>query len=479
MPSCHAAGDDRSRWSSSSVVRRWLPACLAMLLPAACAIAAPAGDRIDAHNAFTSAQRIEADVRVLADDRMAGRAIGSEGLDRALRMTAERFAEIGLLPAFPERASGEDRLAGYFQPFVAEGRPASANVAGILRRTGGQAVGVAPRDADASVVVIGAHADHLGVDPNSNAEDRIFNGADDNASGVAALLEIARTLSATVGRPGDRDIVFVVFSGEESGLLGSRYFVEHRPAAARHPMVMLNLDSVGKLRDRQMIVFGAATAQEFDRALRGVNQRFGFDLVLRRADSGASDQTSFVTAGVPGLHFFTGAHADYSKVSDEADGVNFAGVAEVADFVSELARYLSYRQRPLTFVAPKRETGVSAAGAADPLAAAAGPPPGAVGSPPAGQSQGPQARRVSLGFMPDFATEGEGVKVGPVSPGGAAEAAGIQAGDTIVALDGEPVASLAEYAAMLRQYGPGDQVIVSVLRGGSKIDLPAIVQERK
>lgn len=472
MPSRLAAGDGRSRSSRSSRVMRRLRACLAIVLPAACAIAAHAGDRVDAHDASASAQRIEADVRILADDRMAGRAIGSEGLDRALRMTAERFAEIGLLPAFPERASGKDRLAGYFQPFVAEGKPASANVVGILRRTGGQAGGEASRDLDASVVVIGAHADHLGVDPNSSAQDRIFNGADDNASGVAALLEIARALSGTVGQPGDRGIVFVVFSGEESGLLGSRYFVEHRPAAARHPMVMLNLDSVGRLRDRQLIVFGAATAQEFDRALRGVNQRFGFDLVLRRADSGASDQTSFVTAGVPGLHFFTGAHADYSKVSDEADGVNFAGVAQVADFVSELARYLSYRQRPLTFVAPKRETGASAA-------AAAGPPPGAVGSPPAGQSQGPQARRGSLGFMPDFATEGEGVKVGPVSPGGAAEAAGIQAGDTIVALDGEPVASLAEYAAMLRQYGPGDQVIVSVLRGGSKIDLPAIVQERK
>ena len=442
------------------------------------AYASPAGN--DA--AAASAARIEEDVRFLASDELEGRGLGSQGLEQALRMVAARFAELGLAPAYPEKAAADDPLAGYFQPFTPEKQPASANVIGILRGGADPLSGSShgsSADAPAtsatpspSALVIGAHIDHLGLraapegEQTDDAkgsrghddakEDRIFNGADDNASGVAALLEIARMLTATPVREDDRTVVFAVFSGEESGLLGSRHFVE-QPAVPMHELIaMINLDSVGHLRNRQVIVFGTATAREFPDALKGLNHRFGFDLVLRQADSGASDQTAFVDSGVSGLHFFTGPHEDYSRVSDTADKINYAGLAEVTDFVAELARYLRYRPQPLTFVAPKASK-----------AAPAGPP--------AAQGE----RRVSLGFMPDFTQESGGVKVGPVTPGGAAEAAGLKPGDVILALDDEPVENLAEYAGVLRGLRPGDRVRLTVKRGGEQLHLNAEVRERQ
>jgi aminopeptidase N len=455
-------------------------AALVLAASPAGAATPPAGNDATA----ASVARIEEDVRFLASDELEGRGLGSPGLEQALRMVAARFAALGLAPAYPEKATVDDPLAGYFEPFTPGNQPASANVIGILHGGGnrqpgsrvdsqppaamhpGETVDARPISAASSphALVIGAHVDHLGIEAAGTGDqihdganvDRIFNGADDNASGVAALLEIARILSATPAREDDRTVVFAVFSGEEAGLLGSRHFIAQPVVSMDELMVMINLDSVGHMRDRQVIVFGTATAREFPDALTGLNHRFGFDLVLRQADSGASDQTSFVAAGVPGLHFFTGPHEDYSRVSDTADKIDYAGLAELTDFVAELARYLRYRPQPLTFVAPK----ASKAAPASPLAA-----------------QG--ERRVSLGFMPDFTQESGGVKVGSVTPGGAAEAAGLKPGDVIVALDDEPVESLAEYAGVLRTHQPGEQISLTVRRDGQVLALHAVLQARQ
>lgn len=438
------------------------------------------------------AASLERDLRFLASDELEGRGLGSEGLQQALRAAARRFSDLGLQPAFPEKASPDDPLAGYFQEFEAAGHPRSANVIGIL--PGSPAL--SPR-----AVILGAHADHLGRDPHLKG-DQIYNGADDNASGVASLLSIARMLAeqdrAVGGRRGgeyanppgetveqqdspadsgdrtadlrdrtadsrdrtadplDRTVVFIVFSGEESGLLGSRHYVEHPIVPNEEVIAMINLDCIGRMKDDQVIVFGTGTAREFPSILSGLNSAFDLDLIQRSEGAGAADHASFFAKQIPVLHFFTGPHEDYSKVSDEAQKINYPGLETLTNFVGELIRYIRYRGRPLTFV-------------------------------PAGAEQMAQMekmsrqgeRKVSLGFMPDFSMESGGMKVGKVSPGGSAARAGIEQGDVIVAIDGEPVDSMFDYASILRGHSPGDRITLTVLRGRKTIQLQAAVQERK
>jgi aminopeptidase N len=409
---------------------------------------------------------LEADVRYFASDELAGRGLGSPGLDQALRAVAQRFADLGLVPAYPERVTAADPLAGYLQPFTSAGQPASANVIGVL--PGADAAGAAAPGAGASAstafasappaprtVVIGAHVDHLGRD-NTLTGDQIYNGADDNASGVAALLAIAQTLTALPPGGRDRSVLFIAFSGEEPGLLGSKYYIEHPVVPASDVLAMINLDTIGRLRSNQLFVFGSGTAGEFPALLEGLNQAFGFDLVLQSSGAGASDQTSFFAQSVPVLHFFTGPHEDYHRVTDTADKLDYAGLAAVTDYVTELMRYLRYRDRPLTFVA----AGAKQVEQMKTLAASG-------------------ERRVSLGFIPDFTQERGGVKVGPVTPGGAAARAGLVPGDVIVAINDEATDTLVDYTGVLRQHAPGERVRLSVRRGGATLTIEAELQERK
>ncbi len=387
---------------------------------------------------------VEETVRLLASDRMEGRGPGSDGLHLSLRTVAGQFHELGLEPAHPEQSTPDDPLAGYLQPFETSTFPATANVIGIQRGR-----------SDSSArpfVILGAHADHLGRDPELTG-DQIYNGADDNASGVAALLGIARALA---GHPADRSILFIVFSGEEAGLLGSKHYTDHPVVPHDQVLAMINLDSIGRLRNDQVIVFGTKTAREFPAILDGLNSAFGFDLALRGEGAGASDHASFFARNIPVLHFFTGPHEDYSQVSDEAEKINYAGLQRVSNYVSELVRYLSYRVRPLTFVSTGAEQAEKMAKMAE------GPP-----------------RRVSLGFMPDFTADSGGVKVGPVSAGGAAANAGIQTGDVIIAVDEDAVDTLVDYTAVLRQHVPGDAITVTLRRGDQTLTLSATLQERR
>ncbi|MCK4412970.1 MAG: M28 family peptidase [Candidatus Eisenbacteria sp.] len=407
-------------------------------------------------NASCDPAALERDVRYLASDELEGRGLGSVGLEDAIEMVAQRFRELGLEPAFPDRATAAAPLAGYLQPFRSPDHPVSANVIGIL-----------PGSAERSprALVLGAHVDHLGRDPGLEG-DQIYNGADDNASGVAALLEVARMLTAEVaGEPSDdgvhaagpkRTVVFAVFSAEESGLLGSKHYVEHPAVPLDEVIAMINLDSIGRMRDHQVIAFGAGTAREFPATLAGLNYAFGFDLVARSEGAGASDQASFFAKQIPVLHFFTGPHHDYSRVTDEAAKINFSGLAEVTDYVAELIRYLRYRPRPLTFV----DAGGKQLAQMEAMA-----------------QQG--QRKVSLGFMPDFSHEKGGVKVGPVSPEGAADAAGLQQGDTIIAIDGDVIDTLVDYTAILRSHAPGEHIRLVVHRGSETLELDAVLQERR
>ncbi|HXV75241.1 MAG TPA: M20/M25/M40 family metallo-hydrolase, partial [Candidatus Polarisedimenticolaceae bacterium] len=339
---------------------------------------------------------------------------------------------------------------GYFQRFRLDdgpdGRPVElTNVVGYLPGR------LAERDGQA--VVVGAHYDHLGFgwpDAHRQFEGQLHPGADDNASGVAVLLELARVFAA--GEAPDRALVFVAFTAEESGRLGSRHFVEHSgrlPAEAVRAMV--NLDTVGRLGDGPVTVMSTGTAEEWPHIVRGVGFVTGIAGRSVEDSLSASDEASFIEHGVPAIQLFTAAHADYHRPSDTADKVDRTGLVKVATFAREIVSYLVGREEPLT---------VTIDGHVAPA-----------GQPSAG-------RRVSFGIVPDFGFAGPGVRADSVVPDSPADRAGIRGGDVLTEVDGRPVADLRELAAILAGLAPGRSVGAVVERDGTRLELSVTLVAR-
>jgi hypothetical protein len=297
-------------------------------------------------------------------------------------------------------------------------------------------------------VLVGAHYDHLGLGgagsltPDVHA---IHHGADDNASGTAAVLEIARTLAAERGKL-RRDVYFVAFSGEESGVLGSTAFTRKPPAGLKIAdlVAMLNLDMVGRLRGNQLTVLGAATAEEWKELVPPACERERLGCALSGDGYGPSDHSPFYAAGVPVLHFFTGAHEDYHKPADTADKINAIGGERVALLVADLAREVAGR--------PVR------------LAYKSAPAPAPQGD---ARSYG-----ASLGTIPDYAGDGRpGVLIGGVRPESAAAKAGLARGDLLVELAGTPIRDIYDFMFILRKSKPGETTKAVVDRGGKRIEV--------
>jgi aminopeptidase N len=406
-----------------------------------------AGFTIGLVYAAPSADQLQTVVEELAHPALGGRVVGSEGIDRAAEAIVARFKQAGLKPA------GEED--GWFQAFTpaepemtdaallpegaAWGEMELRNIAGILPGTG------------EGCVIVGAHYDHLG----RNAEGAHFPGADDNASGIAALWAVASELVGEGPRP--RDILFIAFSGEEEGLLGSRWYVEHPLCSLEATVAMINLDTIGRIVDRKLFALSTRSAAEFPRALEGVNLGFDFDLVIPEKGPLAGDQVSFIEKGVPALHLFTGPNEDYHRTSDLPEKLDYAGLSEIAAFTAELVRFLADREQPLTFVSKDVEKE----------------------KPPA-SPHGGSARRVSLGTIPDFSDDqGGGVLVSGVLPDSPAEKAGILKGDRVIAVDDEKIATLEDYSIVLKSRKPGDKVRVTLLRDSEEKSVEAVLVERK
>jgi Zn-dependent M28 family amino/carboxypeptidase len=304
-------------------------------------------------------------------------------------------------------------------------------------------------------VVLGAHYDHLGrgwPDAREGAVGQLHPGADDNASGVAVLLELARVLGRS-WKP-DRSVVFAAFSGEEAGRLGSRrYVLNGRPYPAGHAIGMVNLDTVGRLGKGKLLVLGTGTAREWVHIFRGAGFVTGVPLEPVAKDVGGSDQVSFIEAGVPAVQLFTGPHLDYHRPSDTSDKVDREGLVKVASVVKEVVEYLAGREEPLTSVlGPGGQAAVATSGS------------------------GP--RKVSLGTVPDFSYSGEGVLLEGVLAGSPAERAGLAAGDRIVRLGDEDVGSLADLARVLKSLTPGQAVKVVSFRGEEERTAEAVPEVR-
>ncbi len=368
---------------------------------------------------------------VLAGDEMRGRGAGTKQLDRARDVVRDELESAGLEPGDHGR---------WLMEFEAPGGARLANVVGRIEGKGPE------------WIAVGAHYDGLGIAPPGDPSAGLARpGADDNASGVAALVRIARTIAEDSDFT--RHVFVVAFSGEEIGLLGSRWFVEHPPAPLERAVAMINLDTVGRIENERVIVFGTGTAEELPAILRGVNHAFGFDLAWNAEGAGASDHTPFFEKGIPVLHFFSGAKPEYHRPGDRLELLNFEALAKLSDFVTEVTTFLAASEEPLTF----RPAGIGR------LAA-----PGAA-----------KPRRVSFGSIPDFSRESGGVLLSGVMPGSPAEGAGLRAGDVLVELDGRAIDSIHDFQAALADRSPGDRVRVKYVRAGETLTVEATLVERR
>lgn len=400
-------------------------------------IAVPAAPLVAQQTA--EARELLNDVKFLASDALQGRKIGTPGADTAAAYLARRFAEAGLQPG----------NGGWFQRFTVDPTAPAAAHSGIGGAHGENVIGILPgRDTALrdQVVIIGAHYDHLGLGGfGSMAPDstgKVHNGADDNASGSAALIAIARRLAAH--RPA-RTIVFIAFSGEEEGLLGSEWYVKHPLYPLATTEAMLNLDMVGRLRNSKLIIYGTATARQWQPILDSLNATAHFDLHAQGDGYGPSDQSSFYAAGLPVLHFFTDLHADYHRPTDDWQKINADGAVRVADLVADVARAIADRPAGLTFVNL--------------------PPPAPAGDQPAVTS----GYGAYLGTIPDMSENPGGVGITGVRSGSPAEKAGLKAGDVIVRMGGTEVKDLMAMTEVLRAHKAGDTIEIVVRRDGAEV----------
>jgi Zn-dependent M28 family amino/carboxypeptidase len=306
------------------------------------------------------------------------------------------------------------------------------------------------------VIVIGAHYDHLGRGgESSRAPDsrEVHHGADDNASGVAGLLELAR-LFAAERKQLRRTLVFIAFSGEESGLIGSHDYVNHPALPLADTVAMLNLDMVGRLKDNKLTIGGVGAAAEFRQLVEAVNASGHsspprFALQLNEDGFGPSDHSSFYAKQVPVLFFFTGTHEDYHKPSDTAEKINYEGEARVVAFVADIVRALDRRDQRPSYTLARSAPQMRATGF-----------------------------RIYLGTVPSYAESNDGMVLDGVRDGSPAAKAGLKAGDRIVKLAGREIRNVYDYTYALGEMKAAEGYEVEVVRGGERLKMKIVPQAR-
>jgi len=375
-------------------------------------------------------QNVRVDVIYLASDYLEGREAGKRGEDLAADYVTTRFAEIGLLP------KGTD--GKYAQPFDFN-YTANPHSSTGEARTGQNIVGYLDNGA-ATTVVIGAHYDHIGRGAfGSRFLDGpiIHNGADDNASGVGALLYLAERLKKSEMK--GHNYLFIAFSGEEMGLYGSKYFVKNPTIDLSQVSFMLNMDMVGRLdEEKSLLLGGAGTSPAWKGAFEKVTDP-KMKIATTDGGIGPSDHTSFYLADIPAIHFFTGNHQDYHKPSDDSEKVNFEGIREVAEWMYTLLEDLNGAGK-LAFT----KTNDS------------------------GQRQA-SSFKVTLGVMPDYAYSGEGMRLDAALDDRPGQKAGLKDGDIIIKIGDLVVKDIYDYMEGLGKHKKGDTTTVVVKRGAEEL----------
>jgi aminopeptidase YwaD len=314
------------------------------------------------------------------------------------------------------------------------------------KRMGRNIVGMINNNSEINIVV-GAHYDHLGYGEDNNSlyagsNKLIHNGADDNASGVAAMLEIARMLKKEKAKK--YNYLFVAFSGEELGLFGSKYFTAHCPVSLASINYMLNLDMVGRLNDssKTLTIGGFGTSPQWAELLKSSKQTFVFK--YDSSGSGPSDHTSFYKKDIPVLFFFTGLHHDYHKPSDDAEHINFKGQMELTKMIFQLVKNSEKTER-LAFT-KTRDRDMTAK----------------------------SSFKVTLGIMPDYTYSGTGVRLDGVSAGKLAERAGLKEGDIILKIASYPISDIQAYMKVLGAFSKGDPASIEIKRGNDILNMDIV-----
>ena len=318
------------------------------------------------------------------------------------------------------------------------------NVVGLLKGAG---------DLAEEVLAIGAHFDHLGMGEVSSLAAKpgseIHNGADDNASGTAGLVELAGALASRKDQP-RRSVLFLAFSGEEQGLLGSRHYVNHPAIPLEKTVAMINMDMIGRMQGKRLIVGGTGSSPGWRDLLTRLNEDADFELKFREGGFGPSDHSSFYGRDIPVLFFFTGVHGDYHKPSDDYDKIEAVSTARVVEFIFRTADSIrGMDQRPAF-----RKT--------------AGEP----------RESGRTGFRVTLGIIPDYGEEVEGVRLTGVREGSPAAKCGLQSGDLIVGWSGKKITNIYDLTYLLQEHRPGDEVDISVVRDGEELQFTATLEGR-
>ncbi|MFN0036678.1 MAG: M20/M25/M40 family metallo-hydrolase, partial [Saprospiraceae bacterium] len=377
-----------------------------------------------------SEKKLRKHVTYLASDKLKGRGTGSPEERVAAEYIAQQFRKIGLAP------KGDDGT--FFHQF---GFKKSSDPHGGLdenaKQVYAQNVAAYLDNGAEYTIVIGGHYDHLGLghDHNSldaNPQGKIHNGADDNASGTAGVIELARHFAKN-GVKEQHNFLFLCFSGEELGLYGSKKYTDYPTVDLAKVSFMVNMDMIGRLNaEKKLVVGGVGTAPDFVPTLKKISTDLSFK--LDSAGIGPSDHTSFYLKKIPVLFFFTGQHSDYHKPTDDVEKVNFAGEKQVLETVAQVVQALDSNPK-LTFQETKSK------------------------------DEDTPRFKVTLGIMPDYTYEGEGVRVDGVTDGKPASKAGLLKGDVIIGLGDLAVKNIQDYMKGLSQHSKGDSTTVKVKRG--------------
>ncbi|WP_421871473.1 M28 family peptidase [Marinoscillum sp.] len=377
---------------------------------------------------------ISQDIAILASDSLEGREVGTEGERKAASYIAGRFKELGLSPK---------GTAGFMQSFFVKDsdnphEKATMSDEDTLQGISGRNVVAFQDNPGDQLIIIGAHYDHLGYGGLSSlhrGDSAIHNGADDNASGVSAMLEIARYFQTN---PINSDILYIGFSGEEKGLWGSNYFAKNPTVDLTLVNYMINMDMVGRLDTAKGIaIHGTGTAPVWSEIIDQSNT-VGLKVVKKESGVGPSDHTSFYLQDIPVLHFFTGQHGDYHKPTDDSELINVNGILKITTHIENIVKNLDTEPK-LTFQKTKDES-----------------------------SQGPRFT-VTLGVVPDYLFDGEGMRIDGISEDKPAQKAGLEQGDIVIQLGDSTIIDMMSYMRALSAFNKGDSTQVVINRNGEEL----------
>lgn len=404
----------------------------------------------------SSEQNLRRQIEYLSSDALEGRRTGEPGATAAAGYIVNAFAKIKLKPGVRMPTGKLNYMQTFAGKAASPDKPVSGyNVIGILEGH--------DKVLKNEAIVIGAHYDHLGrggegsLAPNST---EVHHGADDNASGTSAIIELARQFAKA--KTNKRTIIFIAFSGEEEGLFGSKYYTNNPVFPIENTVAMFNLDMVGRLKDDKLSIGGIGTASEWNQLVKRKNEIMvdgpdgntignHFTLQLTEDGFGPSDHASFYMKKVPVLFFFTGTHLDYHKPSDTADKINYEGEVRIINYVSSIVKLVDENPVKPTYTVAKS---TSATG-------------------------GRANFNITLGTIPGYTDSNDGMVIDGVRDDSPASRAALRANDKIIKLAGMPIQNVQDYMKAMGAMKAGEEYEVEIIRGTEKMTLKIIPVKRQ